>query len=319
MGFLDWFLQKLKNVVSSETSKSNTKTLLIEVSDANVLDDWGDSQEWRLWDPPLNIVRGESFRQKNLQQIAGKPRANGYLVPVRVTLVREPYNEHDSNAVRVEIEGLHIGYIAKEFARILSQIMDTTKILSYNIAGVIRGGSFTAPTLGVHIWLDRRLSRGPVITKNELISGMLSSYKSPWPPYENEGIPNESNSNSVVFTSLSFPQRDKTEKPGYYLGKYYTEYVETVKQLKKIKEYQKTEQLLLALIEAVESESIAKNQGVAPWYYEQLAIIYRKTGDLKKELEILERFTRQKLGPGAQPPKFFERLEKVRQKLASNN
>lgn len=66
------------------------------------------------------------------------------------------------------------------------------------------------------------------------------------------------------------------------------------------------------LIKAVEAESRAEKWGVAPWYYEQLAIIYRKRKDYLKEIEVLERFAKQKHAPGASTPKLLERLEKAR-------
>lgn len=120
------------------------------------------------------------------------------------------------------------------------------------------------------------------------------------------------------FSELDFPPRSKKEKPGYYQGKHYTEYVDLVKKLKKAGEYDKAEKLLLSLVEAVESESKKENCGVAPWYYEQLAIIYRKQGNLLKEFEILERFSKQKHAPGSKTPTLIERFESVRNKVKMN-
>ena len=53
--------------------------------------------------------------------------------------------------------------------------------------------------------------------------------------------------------------------------------------------------------------------GVAPWYYEQLAIIYRKRKGYDSELRILGRFAEQKHGPGIKPAKLLARLEKAKQ------
>jgi DNA polymerase-3 subunit epsilon len=117
---------------------------------------------------------------------------------------------------------------------------------------------------------------------------------------------------SELITKHAREKLSKKNKPGYYNGKHYTEYVGTIKILRREGEDGSAEKLLLKLLDAVESESRAKGFGVAPWYYEQLAIIYRKRKDYLKELEILERFARQKHSPGASPPKLLERLEKVR-------
>jgi hypothetical protein len=99
------------------------------------------------------------------------------------------------------------------------------------------------------------------------------------------------------------------DKPGFYKGKRFTEYVEEVKSLTRENRLDDAEKLLLALINATESDS---EFGVAPWYYEKLAIIYRKKKDLNAEIGILERFAGQKHAPGATPPKLLARLEKLK-------
>ncbi len=83
-------------------------------------------------------------------------------------------------------------------------------------------------------------------------------------------------------------------KAGLVNGKHYTEYVESVKELKRQGKLDRAEALLLRLIRAVEEEAEAENWIVAPWYYEQLAIIYRKQKAETKELDILKRFAIQK-------------------------
>ena len=83
-------------------------------------------------------------------------------------------------------------------------------------------------------------------------------------------------------------------KPGYYNDRHYTTYVEEVKNLKRNGKLIEAERLLLELIKATEEENNIEDLGVAPWYYEQLAIIYRKQKDYTKEITILERFVKQK-------------------------
>lgn len=107
----------------------------------------------------------------------------------------------------------------------------------------------------------------------------------------------------------------KKDSPGYYKGKHYTEYIETIKTLRREGEETAAEKLLLKLLDVIELESKSEGLGVAPWYYEQLAIIYRKQKNYLKEIEILERFAKQKHAPGASAPRLLERLEKAR-KLA---
>ncbi len=101
-------------------------------------------------------------------------------------------------------------------------------------------------------------------------------------------------------------------KSGFYQGKHYTEYVETIKGMKKNGQLIELETLLLALLDAVETEARANDLGVAPWCYEQLAITYRKKKDIGAEIAILERFAAQKHAPGVTPPRLLGRLEKAK-------
>lgn len=102
-------------------------------------------------------------------------------------------------------------------------------------------------------------------------------------------------------------------KPGYINGRHYTTLVNKAKNLKKSGKIDEAEILLLKLVDAVEAENRVQNLGVAPWYYYQLATIYRKQKEIDKEIEILERFARQKHAPGARPLELMERLKKVRE------
>ena len=74
-------------------------------------------------------------------------------------------------------------------------------------------------------------------------------------------------------------------------------------------------ELLLRLVDETEGEAkkAGKGHGVAPWYYEQLAVIYRKEKRYQAEVEILERFDKQPKSPGAASKKLGERLVKARQ------
>jgi hypothetical protein len=103
-------------------------------------------------------------------------------------------------------------------------------------------------------------------------------------------------------------------KAGLVDGKHYTEYVELVNQLKRQGKLDRAEALLLRLVAAVEEEAEAENWVVAPWYYEQLAIVYRKQKDETRELDILKRFASQTHGE-ADP--LLDRLRKIEAKKRS--
>lgn len=96
---------------------------------------------------------------------------------------------------------------------------------------------------------------------------------------------------------------------GFVRGHYYAEFVDVVRSLRREGRETEAQTLLLELVEATEAESRAQNWVVAPWYYEQLAISYRKCGDIDDEVAILERYTRQ-IHDLSNP--LLARLEKAR-------
>ncbi len=119
---------------------------------------------------------------------------------------------------------------------------------------------------------------------------------------------------------------------------HYTDNVEIVKQLKRDKKYDEAIEILLKSVDLTEAESVRKNStpalddkfaflsagrtnswGVAPWYYEQLAIIYRKQKKYAEEVAILERYNEQPKAPGAGPKKLAERLVKAKDLLGKNH
>ena len=97
-------------------------------------------------------------------------------------------------------------------------------------------------------------------------------------------------------------------KPGEYKGRYYAEYVDDVKNLKRQGKLVEVEALLLALIDVMETETKVNKTIVSPWYYEQLAIMYRERKDYSAEVAILERYAKQPHIPKAT---LLERLQKA--------
>lgn len=72
------------------------------------------------------------------------------------------------------------------------------------------------------------------------------------------------------------------------------------------------ERNLFAYIEETEADAARNGWGVAPGWYERLAILYRKQKRYDDEVEILERYEAQPKAPGALPKKLAERLIKAR-------
>lgn len=115
-----------------------------------------------------------------LVALTGPPRPNGYLLPVEATLRRDPNNEYDANAIRVEIGGNLVGHLEKEAAHRMAPILDALGCTECRIAGIIRGGYIDRPHVGVMLWATKRLSDAPTFR-----FGMTGAPR--WPPSEDEG------------------------------------------------------------------------------------------------------------------------------------
>ena len=158
----------------------------------------------------------------------------------------------------------------------------------------------------------KKLSLIPSDIESEFKSSMKGQYASldlpfspdaAWERIESEIFPSAGISESS--SRAKFPK----DKPGLYKGKHFTEYVEEAKSLVRENRLDDAEKLLLALIDATESDS---KYGVAPWYYEKLAIVYRKKKDLKAEIGILERYFAVQKVSVTSSSKLLARLEKLR-------
>ena len=83
-----------------------------------------------------------------------------------------------------------------------------------------------------------------------------------------------------------------------------------VAALKRQKAFEHAKQLLKELIEAAEQEARAVGASPPWWYYEQLAIVLRRMGDIEGEVEIIRRYL-QFPHPRSNPrPELAERLER---------
>lgn len=152
------------------------------LADPNVPADWIETKAWLGWGAPLDVVSGESFYKDVFLSLAGPPIRQGYLIAVSATLRREPDNAHDSNAIRVELGGRGVGHLPRGLAASIAPLLDRFSIAHFSIAGLVRGGSETAPNFGLHLWPERRTSPGPEI---KFTGGAFP--KAPWPPWDGEG------------------------------------------------------------------------------------------------------------------------------------
>lgn len=109
-------------------------------------------------------------------------------------------------------------------------------------------------------------------------------------------------------------QLDEIRQAGTENGIHYTETPDIVRELKREGKHEQAIQLLLESVDLTEKEAqfAGEGWGVAPWYYEQLAILYRKQKKYNDEVAILERYDRQPKARGVMPKKLAERLIKAR-------
>ena len=275
MGFLDWFRPKP-----------------LELLPPNVPASWAEDGLWRSWPPPLDVVRGESYHQDDIYAAAGARAGEQVLLPVAVTFTREPSNRYDKNAIRAEVAGHLVGYMAREYAAQLAGLLDSAGCSSFAVAGLIRGNRM----LGVHVWFEKQISPGVGIHVTKDRDAMEVA----WPPRSSkEGVDQEARENGR--------------------GNALPHMLETVKELKRRQKYDVAEQLLLEILADEETEAKERGWGVAPAPYYHLAVIYRKQRRYDAEVELLQRFARQPHAPGAMPDQLLERLEKAKSKRTTFN
>ncbi len=106
---------------------------------------------------------------------------------------------------------------------------------------------------------------------------------------------------------------------GYVDGMHHTDYDGHVESL--IQEHRHSEaiELLTRLVAAAEAESRASYELVRPWYYKQLAVLFRKQGNIQEEIEILSRFEEHRKAVGAPPGHLTERLTTAQAIMLRNN
>ena len=101
-------------------------------------------------------IVGEGHRQDVIERIAGPKEAEGKQMPVGLTLRCEPMNEYDANAIRVEVYGQQVGFVAADVAARMSPAMceRTGQVLEGR--GLVVGGwrdSAGEGSYGVRGWI----------------------------------------------------------------------------------------------------------------------------------------------------------------------
>jgi hypothetical protein len=108
-------------------------------------------------------VVGESYRQEALEAICGGRCDDGVINRlVTAELTREPKNKHDRNAVRVDVGGHHVGYVAADEAPAWHRVLDHLAAHDFpatcraELTGGWQRGNRDVGSIGVVLWCDRR-------------------------------------------------------------------------------------------------------------------------------------------------------------------
>lgn len=87
----------------------------------------------------MNVV-GESHHQLEIERIAGGRTGNSAHMECVATLVPEPDNPHDPNAVLVTIDGLSVGYLEHNIAPLFNAALQMTGCEGATCSAIIVGG-----------------------------------------------------------------------------------------------------------------------------------------------------------------------------------
>lgn len=124
-------------------------------------------------------TRGGSFRKSTFNDLFD-PDATGVSLEVSVTLVPEPTNKFDPNAVMVQYEGAHLTYLPKELAAMVAaEVIEagTMEIEAHILGGYTKHDGVQAD-FGVHLaapdhW-KHLMAEGAVLLQSQTEDGKSS-------------------------------------------------------------------------------------------------------------------------------------------------
>jgi hypothetical protein len=153
-------------------------SIVAKLGPANTSPNWLVTGAWQAWNWPSNLIHGESFRQEAISCLPGLTPGRADVVrcdPVEIEFVREPTNPHDQNACRAVVANIQVGYLARDHAAAMAPQVDAAGVTSWRVCGAVVGGSEAVPSYGVHVWIDRRLTDGPVGQADSTATGVSAA------------------------------------------------------------------------------------------------------------------------------------------------
>jgi hypothetical protein len=201
------------------------------------------------------------------------------------TLVPEPENPVDPDAVAVHIEGERVGYLPGYAAQDVTLPEGSARpvevqIFTQLLPKGLRAEAWAWLGEGAPEWEWSEQNRPP----------MTSAAKS--------RVEHEQRREMVQNAADGSQVRAAQFEAGTVSGVHYLELIEPIKQLKRDGKLEEALTLCYAAIEGAEGSARAEDTSPAPWYTEQAAIIFRKLGDRDGEVAVLQRWL------DACPPKY---------------
>jgi hypothetical protein len=145
-------------------------------------------------------IVGESFYQEALSKIAGPKHLVSKSEHVGVTLRCDPTNEHDENAIRVEVMGFQVGSVCRQTAATLSPAIQRSFGGILEGRGVIVGGwlddgrddlgrfagTRSEGSYGIRVWITKRDTERLQIRADVLDPSLQAPWPKPPPVQPNE-------------------------------------------------------------------------------------------------------------------------------------
>lgn len=236
-------------------------------------------------------IVGESHRKPEIKALlrAGRKRTlldgEWNILGVRLWLVPEPSNPYDANAVAVATgpdptRCLQVGHIPRRVAARLQPRLTEPRLID----GVIVG----------------KRDRWGIKLDRPTIDAILVNPDADKPSVSAEITPLFPRGSAYGGAQDRLPDELAAYDPPF-------EWCEIVKDHKRNGRYPEA----LVVLEGCMQVEEFRGDGVAPWFYEQAAIIHRKLRDRDAELAVLRRFAAQPHAPGVKPPQLLERLAKL--------
>lgn len=100
---------------------------------------------------------GEASYQPALRHICGSDRWEDIRCEVRAVLVPEPANEYDPNAVMVQVDGHHVGYLSRDdaldYQPVTAMLLERQHVVVCNARICGRGPGSETANLGIFLEL----------------------------------------------------------------------------------------------------------------------------------------------------------------------